>query len=166
MLKTVIYSIICFGVFSSCVTEKQRTKICQSCALQTIVKDSIVERLIEVPVYTAPIAGPTLYLPSPCANLCDSIGNLKPFTISKKENGIKITVNTNIAKNSLEINSNLEDSIKSTAQVKSLEVYKSKLEQFAPKCQLKHVTGWLIFCQWFTIISVVCIAIWLFIKFK
>lgn len=153
-------------ILSSCITEKKRAKICQACALKTEVKDSIVERLIEVTVYTPPTTGPTLYLPSPCASLCDSLGNLKPFQIEKKHNGIKTTVKTNTATNTLDISSNLEDSLKHTAKVTSKEVYRTKTEQFAPRCELRHVTSWLIFCQWFTIICFICAGIYLFIRLR
>jgi len=151
---------------ASCVTEKQRAKICQTCALKSEVRDSIVERLIEVPVYTAPIAGPTLYLPSPCANLCDSLGNLKPFEIENKHNGIKTTVKTNVKANTLDIVSSLEDSIKHTAKVPQREVFRSKTEQFAARCEKKHVTNWLIFCEWFTIIGLIGVGLFAFFKFR
>lgn len=38
-----------------------------------------------VPFY---VEGPIRYLPSPCANLCDSLGKLKPFSAKDTKNGI------------------------------------------------------------------------------
>lgn len=144
--------VICFVIalflliaLSSCVTEKQRLKICQSCTLKSERKDSIIERLIEVPVYVAPIPGPTLYLPSPCAALCDSLGNLKPFTIEKKQNGIKTTVKTNTVANTLDISSNLEDSTKTNAKVPQKEIFHSELREVPARCELRHLTDWDIF---------------------
>jgi hypothetical protein len=139
---SVITAIIVMVLLSSCVTEKKRLKICQSCALKTVQKDSIIERLVEVPVYTAPIPGPTLYLPSPCAALCDSLGNLKPFTIEKKQNGIKTTVKSNTAANTLDISSNLEDSTKTTAKVPQKEIFHSEIKEVPARCQLRHLTDW------------------------
>jgi hypothetical protein len=76
----------------SCITEKQRLKICNSCATKTDSKDSVsvVEHWDTVKL--APIAGPVQYLENPCKTLCDSLGRLIPFKNTQTKNGIKSTV--------------------------------------------------------------------------
>lgn len=144
-LICLVIAVVIVVTITSCVSEKKRAQICKTCTLKSEVRDSIIERLIEVPVYTAPVPGPTLYLPSPCASLCDSLGNLKPFTIEKKHNGIKTTIKTNTVANTLDISSNLEDSTKTTAKVLQREIYHSQLDQVPARCELRHLTDWDIF---------------------
>lgn len=65
----------------------------------TLIKDSTVEKTIEriklkdTTIFIT-LPGPIQYLENPCANLCDSLGKLKPFTHTEKKNGIKSTVTT------------------------------------------------------------------------
>lgn len=75
----------------SCVTEKQRSKICQECPARIEIHDSIIETLHDTTIYLT-VEGPVQYLENPCANLCDSLGHLKPFEVKKKENGIIGTI--------------------------------------------------------------------------
>lgn len=85
--KNILVVLVLIAVLSSCLSEKERLKICNSCA----VKDSIVyKETIKLKDTTIFITqqGPTQYLENPCAWMCDSLG-LKPFEILKKKNGIK-----------------------------------------------------------------------------
>lgn len=83
-----------FILFTACkVTEKQRAEICSHCP----IKDSIrIETKIETKYKDTTIyitqQGPIQYLENPCKTLCDSLGNLKPFEIRKKEHGIVGTI--------------------------------------------------------------------------
>lgn len=165
-LPYVVVLIALLAFCSSCITEKKRAKICGSCPSKIEVKDSIVERLVEVPVYTPPIPGPTLYLPSPCAALCDSLGNLKPFTIEKKQNGIKTTLKSNLVNNTLEIASNLEDSTKTLAKVNVKDHYHSKQEVIQAPCKLEHVNWWNKFCVYFTLVIGTLLLIYFYIRVR
>lgn len=142
---SVISAIAILVLLSSCVTERQRALICKTCVLNSDRKDSIIERIVEVPVTLPPVPGPTVYLANPCAALCDSLGNLKPFTIDKTANGIRTTVKSNTVANTLDITSNLEDSTKTKARVPQREIYSTTLEQVPARCELRHMSDWDIF---------------------
>lgn len=91
------------GIFllASCVTEKQRAKICAICqghdststsadtAWHEVVRVDTTWQLLEVPV-----AGPIQYLPHPCASLCDSLGHLKAINQAKSNKGIRTQIKT------------------------------------------------------------------------
>lgn len=89
-----IIAIIVLMCMFSCVTEKQRMKICRNCP----VKDSTitVEKTIvkDTTIYVTQTVTEPIYIDNPCANLCDSLGNLKPFFKSEKKNGIVKTITT------------------------------------------------------------------------
>ena len=76
-------------LLTSCASH--RLKICATCQTATIVKDSIVTILKDTTIYISR-KGDTITLANPCATLCDSFGNLKPFEIKKKKNGIVSTL--------------------------------------------------------------------------
>lgn len=88
--KNILAALVLIVALSSCISEKKRLKICNSC----VVKDSIVyKEVVKLKDTTIFITqqGPIQYLENPCAWMCDSLG-LKPFEITKKENGIRTTV--------------------------------------------------------------------------
>ena len=88
-------SAACFlAIFFSCVSQRKIDKICRERCPRNdsatfVWRDSIVYR---DSIFFITVDGPTQFLPSPCANLCDSLGRLKPFEIKKKENGILIDI--------------------------------------------------------------------------
>lgn len=73
---------------TSCVTEKKRLQICNTCAVKTEVRDSIYQVECWDTVRLAPISGPVIYIQDPC----DSLGNLNPISITKTKNGVIGTV--------------------------------------------------------------------------
>jgi hypothetical protein len=83
-------AIIILAMFSSCISQKRRDKICLTCATKTTIKDTtIVKETIRYDTTYLTIQGPTEYLESPCDALCDSLGHLKPFYRVSVKNGIK-----------------------------------------------------------------------------
>lgn len=84
--KLFLYYTFCMVLFSSCVTEKQRQRICAGC--KTVSTDSVIYKTKEV------LKDTFIYVDSPpviqyIKNPCDSVGNLKDFEIIKYENGVK-----------------------------------------------------------------------------
>lgn len=82
------YTFICV-VFSSCVTEKQRQRICAGC--KTISTDSVIYKTKEV------LKDTFIYIDSPpviqyIKNPCDSLGKLKDFSYTSYNNGVKNVV--------------------------------------------------------------------------
>lgn len=73
---------------SSCVTQKMRAKICNSCAAKTEVRDSVYQVECWDTVRLSPITGPTIYLQNPC----DSLGHLKYVSVAQTKNGVKGSV--------------------------------------------------------------------------
>lgn len=82
-------------VLTACVATKGQKErfLAKHCvgsdSSSVVAKDSIVEKHDTLKLS---IPGPIQYLENPCKVLCDSLGRLKPFKISKKENGIKGSV--------------------------------------------------------------------------
>lgn len=81
-----------FLCLASCVTQKQRARICNTCSVVSNSKDSIIETVVHDTIKLPPIYGPVQYLENPCKKLCDSLGNLIPFVIKEKKNGITGTI--------------------------------------------------------------------------
>lgn len=156
---------------TSCVTEKRRKAICQTCTLESKRTDSTVTAVRErtVPV-TVP--GPTVYVAvkNPCAELCDSLGRLK--------DGVKINVPGTTAGTRSATIFTRGDSLHVLTEADSLRlkiaVQDSLIKRLvtienttAARCELDHITKW----DSFFIISgrvswllLVLIAIWLFIR--
>ena len=90
-----IIPILSILLITSCATLKEN-KNNRKCARLGCVKNTFVlDCTIVVNVTdTAHITkeGPTVYLENPCAELCDSVGNLKKFKKTTKKNGIKSTI--------------------------------------------------------------------------
>jgi hypothetical protein len=135
MKNQVILLLTAAALLSSCAAH--RARICNTCPEKIVRHDSIVEKIVEVPVTLPPVPGPTLYIKSPC----DSAGKLKTFTIEKKQNGIKTTVKA--TPEGLEITSNLEDSTKTKVPVKQKEIY-SKTESIIAQKEpcINERTAW------------------------
>lgn len=145
-IRYLISFVIMFSLFS-CVTQKQRMKICNTCA----VKDSIVykEKIVlkDTTIYTT-TPGPIQYLENPCKDLCDSMGNLKKIDIVEKKNGIKSTVKS-VGK-SLVFHCEA-DSLKSVITLLEKTISeKSKLSEVKYiDCQKEHKTRFDGFLFWF-----------------
>jgi hypothetical protein len=134
-------------IFSSCVTEKQRAKICNSCAVKEFKKDSIIEKIVTIPIPIKGEPGPIQYLENPCKNLCDSLGRLKPFILNKSKNGVNQNIKT--IGNSIVIASDKKDTTLNIP-VKQKETFhnESKSEVKYVKCDLEHRTKFDGFTFW------------------
>lgn len=135
-------------ILSSCVTEKKRLEICNTCPAKTITKDSVWEHLVHDTLSLPPIAGPIQYLENPCKELCDSMGRLKPFVRVEKKNGITNTIKT--VGNSLAFSSDADSIIAYTSH-KEKEAFHKKEESLINYvyCGLDHTTTFDGFCRWF-----------------
>lgn len=74
-LLALLIAFFAIGI-SSCVTEKQRAKICATCPTTSFVKDSVITKIKDTTIWLT-LPAEKIYLPSPCAELCDSLGNLR-----------------------------------------------------------------------------------------
>jgi len=122
-------------LLSSCVTLKQREKICMSCPVKIITKDSIwTKETLRVDTTYKTITGPVQWLQSPC----DSNGNLKPINTTTKKNGIKTTIKS--VGNNLQVNSNL-DSLMEVNKLLTIEnnILHSEIKE-VPVCYKEHIT--------------------------
>lgn len=94
-MKNLILIFVIIFIFSSCMTQEKLNKICSTCPVKIVTKDSVHTEIKykDSTVYITQ-QGPTVYLPHPCANICDSLGHLKKtfVPIIKKEKGIVATV--------------------------------------------------------------------------
>lgn len=146
--------------FASCVTERQRAKICNTCTVQSISKDSIVYRLKDTTIYITQ-QGPVMYMENPCKLLCDSLGNLKPYHHSERKNGIKTTVKTTT--NTLVVTCEA-DSLKAIIKdLREKETYrkteKSEVKTIPCKNERTRFDG---FTFWWFIISLFPLSIYLY----
>ena len=126
-------------LLTSCISQKKRLKICATCPIQTTVHDSIVTIIKDTTIYISR-RGDTITLDNPCAYLCDSLGNLKPFEIKKRKNGIVSTLKSannkltfDCATDSLEaIIKGLRQTNRSKTEVKTVTIEKNytKFDRF------------------------------------
>lgn len=111
---------------SSC--EAYRKKICASCPTNS--KDSIVTvEHTEVKfdtLWLPPKATDPIYLPNPCANLCDSMGHLKKFDVVKHYRGLTSEVKS---VGDVIVATCKEDSLKQVNEVltKTVKTYEKKV---------------------------------------
>ena len=162
--------LILIGLFLfSCISQSKIDKICKTCPTKTY--DSIreviriKERIVEVPVPykdTTVTDGDNL-----CKLLCDSAQKIidGQKIVIKGKNGSKTTFKTDKGKVSL-IHEN--DSLK--ALLKSIDTTKStieiKKEVIESKCEKNHLKWFDPICRWFTLIALVLIGLYLFLKVK
>lgn len=139
-MKNLILFLAVTLITSSCITEKKRRAICDGCPVRIVVKDSIVEKIVPYPYSLPPVAGPTVYLNSPC----DSNGKVKKFVYEQKKNGIKTTVKGDSS--GLVIQSNFEDSLKGILNVKQKEIYSKQVNDVRVDCNCNNITPWQQFC--------------------
>jgi hypothetical protein len=106
-----------------------------------------------------------IYLENPCKLLCDSLGNLKPFTKTEKKNGLKSTVKS--VGNVLVVECET-DSLKARIQYlehHTIDVEKSHTENTVQKpCELEHRTKFDGFTWWWFWITASILALWILIK--
>lgn len=142
----------------SCVTEKQRQKICNSCSVKdsTVLKETI--KIKDTTIYVSR-KGETVFLQSPC----DSIGNLFFTPKVVKNDGVK----TNISHigNVLTVRCDV-DSLKRIIQLQQKQITnytKSNSVKYIPcKNERTSLDG---FCRWFSLICIIIIVCYFIIKF-
>lgn len=154
---------ILLGLFS-CVTEKQRAKICATCqhadSLVITKHDTIVYR--DTTLFLS-FTGDTITIPSPC----DST-KLRTFDVIKKRNGIV----SELKSNGKVIECLCKDDslllvIKGIRADHFAEIDSTKSETRLLNCDKEHHTGWDTFCNWFTIITLsICIGATVVFAFK
>jgi hypothetical protein len=144
--------------FASCVTEKQRQKICRNCS----VKDSTVYK------ETIKIKDTTIFItqksePIFLENICDSLGILNFKNKVFKSNGLKTTFKK--VGSSLMISCEA-DSLKKIIQLKELQINNlsksTKIIEIPCKDERTSLDG---FYKWFSIIVICIILIYLIFKF-
>lgn len=139
---------------TACVTEKQRTKICETCPKSIERHDSIVEKEVikfqDVYVYDTLVS----WLPNPCSELCDENGGLKPFKkILTTNKGTKHILET---KDNKLVLSDEINGLKETVAVKEkqTEHFHSEKTVLPADCQREH-RNWLDkVARWWLLISV------------
>jgi hypothetical protein len=152
---------LCFSIallFTACVTEKQRAKICNTCAVTSFAKDSVVERLRDTTIYITQ-DGTVQYLPNPCAQLCDSVGKLKPFEKTEVKKGIKSIIKSQ--GNTLVVTCEA-DSLKAVIKGLRETIYYHQIKELSVKyiaCDKAHKTKFDGFTFWWFYISISIIAI-------
>lgn len=142
--------IVLISIFlSSCVTLKQRERICATCSVKTIIKDSIQVKIIEKTVQVTVHDTISILADNPCKDMCDSLGRLKKGfkEVFKDKKGTTTTLSENNGK--LAINEDLTGlKTKATFRDTTIEKFHSKIEQI-PQCQKEHRTSFDYFCRWF-----------------
>lgn len=164
----IITAIVVMCCFSSCVaTEKQRKRfLAAHCVGKDSVRIEYKDKIVlkDTTIYKT-TAGPIQYLENPCKTLCDSLGNLKPFSVTKKEKGIKSTVFS------------VGNSIASKCDIDSMAVSLQWTEHHTAKtetshtekviqkdCELEHRTKFDGFTFWWFWITAGILALYILIK--
>lgn len=138
----VIYTLI--FLFTSCVTQKQRERILKDCPVNSFEKskDSTwTKETVKIDTFYLSREGAIRYLPSPCATLCDSLGNLKPIKIVTKKNGVKQVLESqgNTLVQRCDIDSLMQVNSTLTKEVNRL-IEKEKETQVHSNCKLEHLS--------------------------
>lgn len=135
------------------------------------VSESVTERIVlkDTTIYITR-EGIIQYLPNPCAFLCDSLGNLKPFKSESKKNGVKSTI-TSIG-NVLAVDCKT-DSLEAVIQLQQKEIERVRKEKHTSVSKHSeqipiHIrTPFERFCIWYFWCSLVVVGgVWLYLKFK
>jgi hypothetical protein len=169
-MKNLSKLLLVLTIFSSCVlTKKQKNnflaKYCErKDSVVYIKRDSIV--LKDTTVYIPTIVNTPIYLENPCKELCDSLGNLKPFSKTETKNGLKSTVKS--VGNVLVVECET-DSLKAKIQYLEhhiIDIEKSHTENTVQKpCELEHRTKFDGFTWWWFWITAGILALFILIKF-
>jgi hypothetical protein len=162
-MRFLLIFIISLSLFS-CVTKKQRARICKECAGKDSVSVEYKERIVkhDTTIYTT-IAGPVQWLENPCKNLCDSLGNLKPFKVETKKNGLKSTIKS--VGNSIQAECDA-DSLKQVITLLTKEIERTTFEKkvIPSDCEKEHKTRWDGFTFWWFWITLGIIILFILLK--
>lgn len=152
-------------IIISCVTEKKRAEICNTCPVMESVVYKEKIKLKDTTIYITQ-HGPIQYLENPCKKLCDSLGNLKPFSITKKENGIVGTIKS--VGNSIAFDCK-DDSLKKVISgliEKNTVNSEEKTVIRYENCKKNHRTDFDGFCRWFFYIVGPLLFCYIFLRIK
>jgi hypothetical protein len=142
-------------LYSSCVTQKQRIKICGTCPVETVEVER--EVLVDTIIYVTE-QGETKYLDNPCADLCDSLGNLKPFERTIESKGRKVVIYTQ--GNKLAVRADL-DSNETHLEVKhTTRTVIKTIQGECVKTTLMKIQSW------FFWLVIAAISVFVFVKIK
>jgi len=157
--------------FNSCVvTKKQRENfLAKHCerkdSISYVRKDSIVYK--DSLVYIPQVINTPIYLENPCKVLCDSLGNLRPFTKTTTKGGLKSTVKS--VGNSIVFECET-DSLKARIQwlEHNLTISEKSHTENTVKipCELKHRNKFDGFTFWWFWITFIISSLVLLIKFS
>lgn len=129
-------------LLNGCVTERKRLQICKSCTLSQSVTDSVSVQIQEkeVKVY---VHDTIIYnIENPCAELCDSLGNLKEFHKEiTSDKGAQMTLYTK--NNHLYVQDDL-NGMETTAEITDTTTthHKTIIKEVPARCDLEHISGW------------------------
>ena len=145
-------------LLSSCVTEKQRQKICAGC--KVISTDSVVYKTKEV------LKDTFIYVDAPpviqyIKNPCDSLGNLKDFEYTSYNNGVKniVTAIGGVLVARCEV-----DSLKTRIQFLERTISEKNKSQQVREVTTNLLTGFQKFCIKF--FWIICGLITIFVVYK
>ena len=149
-------SILLLLLFSACITQKRRAKICATCPTSIIIKDSINTVIVkkDTTIYITQL-GETVFLKSPC----DSLGKLKPFAPIIKYNKGLVTTLKNV--NGTLVAECDADSLKRVIVGLNKIINETKITTITKTIELpcdKPHRNWLDkFCRWFTLFTLLII---------
>lgn len=143
----------------SCITEKNRAKICASCPVISYTHDSIVVVKKDTTIYvnSEPVV---IELESLCSQLCDSLDQLKEFYYTHRDNGIRATITSK--KGKLVINckaDSLQNIIKGLITEKSNWTKTVQTKIIQEDCKKNHQTKFDGFLFYWFIISLIFLAV-------
>lgn len=116
-------------ILSSCVTQKKREKICRTCTIKEVTTvDTVRTEVVRVDtlIFTTE---------NPCKEMCDSIGNLKPFSRDIKNDKGKVVVLYSKANN---LHVKEEDKVR----IETKTIYKNISKEVPSRCEKEHITKW------------------------
>lgn len=145
-------------------TKTDSVSIIDSSSVEVVEKIKVKDTTIFINV-----PGPIQYIPNPCSELCDSLGNLKPFNRTDSKNGIKSEIKT--VGNVLVFDCKT-DSLQAVIRIlqKEVEITKTKLQKKS-RSQRQTITvnklsGFQKFCVWFFFGVVFLFLYWVYRVFK
>jgi hypothetical protein len=133
----VLIVLISIVLATSCVSQRKRIEICGTCPVETV---EVYKEIVRDTVIYVTAQGETKYLDNPCADLCDSLGNLKPFEKTIESKGKKVVLYTQ--GNKLAVRADLDSS---EIQLEVRHVTKTVVQTIQGECvktRLMKIQAW------------------------
>lgn len=151
-MKNIILILVALSLTSCVLTKKQQTRfLAKHCvgSDSTSVSHDVIFKDTTIFITKT---GPIQYLENPCKKLCDSLGNLKPFQIKEKKNGLIGTIKS--VGNSIVFDCEA-DSLKAVIKVMQHEksTYKKEVKIVKEYCEKEHRNKFDGFTYWWFFIS-------------